>query len=332
MNGCFLSLICRLMVAVAMGATLGARAQTPPPQEQRIIFSSPESDDASSNVPSLEPASPTLSGVADSVRAPLLDLNSSTGAGPFPGPAPMPSPQAAAQMQRQLEEKENWALLTPEEILGVPTAQKIMGLPETNAAGFLDNEPDSLAERYLDRQEQRDKYSTNGVANLSQWNLPTGEADAGMAAAVAIGQAASDPLFSGFLSDPGQRQNTSPSSLFGLGSPPPAVSAPTAEQIAADEAFQKLIAPNSTPADMLPPPSTTAFSPPPDTLLAKPLPNPLGASFTPLSGNMKAPLGANPLPTLFPANPTPIAPEWKPQPPPWMNPTPQPGDIPQRKF
>lgn len=338
MNRRFPTLQCLLPVALALSVMPAVQAQGPAPQEQRISFSSPDNDDVNSNVPSLAPAASPLTGAADSVRAPSLDFNPSPG-GPVPGPGPIPSPEQAAQMQQQLDKEKNWALLTPEEILGVPTAEKIFGLPETNAEGQLDNGSESLELRFLEREQQRDKATTNGgFAALSQWNLPTRATNGAMAAAVAIGedsQGMQSLFFTPLSANPAQNQNAGGTGLFGLGSPPPAATGPNAEQVAEDEAFQKLMTPYqesppaTSPGEMV---SSSSSPSTPDTLLAKPPANPIGASFVPLSGNINAPAGANPMPGLIPLINTPIAPEWKPQLPPWLDPTPQPGETPQRKF
>jgi len=336
MNRRIPTLQCLLAVALAMSVMPAVQAQGPAPQEQRISFSSPDNDDVNSNVPSLAPLASPLTGAADSVRAPSLDFNPSPG-GPVPGPEPMPSPEQAAQMQQQLDKEKDWALLTPEEILGVPTAEKLFGLPGTNAEGQWDNGSESLEQRFLQREQQRDNATTNGgFAALSQWNLPTGATNGAIAAAVAIGEGSpglQGLFFTPLSANPAQNQNAGGSGLFGLGSPPPAPTAPNAEQVAEDEAFQKLITPYQEAPSATPPGETPSSSPSmPDTLLAKSQANPIGASFVPLSGNINAAAGANPMPTLIPLTNTPIAPEWKPQLPPWLDPTPQPGEVPRRPF
>lgn len=328
-----------LPVALATSVTPAVQAQGTAPQEQRISFSSPD-EDVSSNVPSLAPAYSPLTGAADSVRAPSMDLNTPPN-GAMPEPGPMPSLEQAAQMQQQLDKEKNWALLTPEEILGIPTAEKLFGLPETNAEGQIDNGSESLEQRYLERQEKRDNAMTNnGFATLSQWNLPTGATNVAMAAVVAIGENSEGLqglFFTPLAVNPAQNQNhlAGGAGLFGLGSPPPTVTAPSTEQVAEDEAFQKLITPYQ-PAPPAAPPvemgSSSSSPSMPDTMLAKPQANPIGASFVPLSGNINAAAGANPMPTLIPLTNAPIAPEWKPQMPPWLDPTPQPGEIPRRPF
>jgi hypothetical protein len=76
---------------------------------------------------------------------------------------PQLTPQQLQKLQKQMDEKKNWALGTPEEILGVPTVEKIMGLPEHGTEDQL-----SMEERYLHRQErQRNETATNSLSVLT---------------------------------------------------------------------------------------------------------------------------------------------------------------------
>jgi hypothetical protein len=42
------------------------------------------------------------------------------------------SAEEVKQWQKLLDDKKNWTLLTPEEFMGIPTAEQIMGLPDPN--------------------------------------------------------------------------------------------------------------------------------------------------------------------------------------------------------
>jgi hypothetical protein len=320
-----------LPIAVATGMALIVPAQVVGQQEQPILFSSPDSDDIGTNMPSLTPRPPTMPEAAQAFQASSFDFNPASDA---PTELAMPlSPEEVAQMQKQLDEKENWALLTPQELLGVPTPQKIMGLPE--------NENESVTERYLERQETP---VTNEAAGLSQWDVSADESNSAAATVAVFGSA--NPAASSFFSQmmgnsaPGQGQNTGNWS-FSFGSGPAAPSQPTPEQVAEAEAFQKMItfhssaslpSPteplfNANPFDTQSKPVLLAAQPVQDTLTPPPQFNPLGASFTPLNKGVHMPVGVKPLPGLIPQNLTPIAPEWKPQLPPWMSPVPEPGQI-----
>ena len=80
-------------------------------------------------------------------------------------PQPL-SPEQVRQMQKKFEEQRNWTLLTPEEIMGLPSAEKIMGLPEPNK----NLTPE---QRYLKREEQRrGAAATNGLMRAGAFGGP----------------------------------------------------------------------------------------------------------------------------------------------------------------
>ena len=123
------------------------------------------------------------------------------------------------------------------------------------------------------------------------------------------------------------------SKSFNLPAPPKA----TPEQEAAMAQFRQLLEPHSPPDGAARTPASdspffsrsTAHASGPSTVI------PIGKSFTPLSSGIAMPAGPAPLPGLLgPTNAAAsvFAPEWKPQPPPWMSSQPQLGVIPQRKF
>src|SRR5271154_2114407 len=118
----FSSLICSLLVVCAT-AVASAQAQTQEP----IIFSAPDT-----NAPSLAPRSPMLPDFDNPVQR---QLNFSPApAMPAPG-VPAISPAQAAQWQQAVDREKNWTLMTPEEIFGLPTAEKILGVSERDAMG-----------------------------------------------------------------------------------------------------------------------------------------------------------------------------------------------------
>ncbi len=68
------------------------------------------------------------------------------------------SPAEQKAWEKILEGKKKWAMMTSEEILGIPTAEKILGLPEKNEDAKL-----SVEQRYLKRQERATAFAaTNG--------------------------------------------------------------------------------------------------------------------------------------------------------------------------
>jgi hypothetical protein len=241
-------------------------------------------------------------------------------------------------MQRLLDERKNWALLTPEEILGLPTPEKILGQPKNEA----------VVVRYYERQEQlrtRTNNDSYGPADSTPWWDFSGDQEPQMDAGVwpSTGGRQGNAALTGRLlgGTPGNRAGTAQppesgwSKSFNLPAVPPK---PTPEQQAAMNQFQQLLQPHSLPGggansqslgSPIFPPASTAPAPEPPAVIS------LGASYAPLSSRIVMPTGVTPLPGLLgPTNtglPA-LAPEWKPQAPPWMSSAPQPDAIPQRKF
>jgi len=126
-----------LLASVAMAASCSAvvlhAGQRP---GQPISFSSPDHDNVSSNTPSLAPKPPESLDFANAIQSPDANFGPASHDGSLPEPPPPAmSPAQAQQMQRLLDERHNWALRTPEEILGVTTREKILGIQDRNALG-----------------------------------------------------------------------------------------------------------------------------------------------------------------------------------------------------
>jgi len=336
-----------LLAGAAVATVLPAPAQAPMRQGQPILFSTPDNDEVTTNVPSFSAEPPILSGFAGAVQAPTLNFNAAPRTAPLPAPsAPVVATARAAQLQRQLDERKNWTMLTPEEILGLPTPEKMLGLQERDAAGQPKNQ--TVAERYYERQERQLNSGTNGYAadnSPAQWNFSGSQPPQFTPANNVPGNAT---LMNRFLNGKPDNNNATASQnpdfnwpkLF---SPTATPTAPTPEQqaAAAESAaeFQKLLEPRSaTPAAAKTSPGGTIFSAsqkPSGPVLGQPAMNPIGLSFAPLSSGISTPAGVTPLPGLPDQNvkpAAPAAPEWKPQLPPWMLSGPQLGVIPQRKF
>ena len=235
-------------------------------------------------------------------------------------------------------------LLTPAEILGAATPEKMMGIPERDAFG----QPKNLTalERYTDRQNQLQlrMAKTNALLagdSSSTWNF-SGDAFA-MSNSISGGwrnaEASDNPLFNS-ASDrqtlARQNENNAWSRLF---SQPSAVSAPDLAQQADMERFRQLLNPGSSSGS----PATTSSSEGmrtslPQTLLGsdldQPAPDQIGASFPPLSSGISKPPELPKLPVAWSLGYTsaPPAAAWAPQQAPWLAPGPQPFVAPQRKF
>ena len=339
-----------LIAGVTLAAAYAAQAQHAGRRPgQAIIFSSADDDDVSSNMPSLAAKPPGMLDFANTVQSPVLKFGAASETEPQPGPqTPAISPAQAQRMQRLLDERKNWALLTPEEILGLPTQGKIPGVPDRDAFGQPKNK--TVVAQYYERQEQlrartnNDNYGAPDSA--PRWDF-SGSRELPMnpniwtpAGSRPGNSALMNQLLNGTPDSrpaPAQAPERGWSKSFNLPAPPPG---PTPEQQAAMEQFRQLLQPHSLPGGIAKAPALgrPIFSSPSTT--PNPAPGqsaviPIGASFTPLSSGIAMPAGVTPLPGLLGQNNTALpmlAPEWKPQAPPWMSSAPQPGAIPQRKF
>jgi hypothetical protein len=237
--------------------------------------------------------------------------------------------------------------MTPAEILGVTTPEKILQIQERDAAG----QPKNLTpiERYNERQHTKnartnDSYfpdrsmpsrnflgSRNNHTNTISFN-PTDNGLKNLRPTIfnnSMNAAPNNDLFA----NPGEGAIWS--KLVDLPAPPPA---PNPAQQADMDQFRQLLERGLPPtaATTLAPGGTTLFQP--QTLPAsgstRPLANPAGASFTPLSSGIGKPAGLESLPgvTGQAGSLSAFTPSLAPQSPPWMSQTPQPFVVPQRKF
>jgi hypothetical protein len=333
MNRLDIKFACFLPAVALVGIALFIPSQAMAQGEQPILFSSPDGDDSATNAPSLTPIPPSLPDAAEAIQAPSFNLNAPPGS-PSMAAARMPSPQQVSQMEQQQDQKDNWVFLTPQEMLGVPTAKQIMGLS--------DDDHDTALQRYLKRQENP---ATNAAVSSFLDTSPS-ETNATEVSVAVFGSpnSAESSFYSKVLGSavPNQtpHQNTGGWSFnFGSGSSAPVDSKPSPEQVAQNEAFQKMLEAHG-PSPSLPPwlsgntigaqPKlvSPAMQPAQDSMIATPQFNPVGASFAPLSANLRLPEGFKPLPAIGQPVLQPRKPEWTPQLPPWMSKVPQPGQIP----
>ena len=317
---------------------------------QSILFSSPESDTVFSNMPSLSPKPPESLDFGGTLRAPQPFSFS----GPpvdmplLPG-VPVVSPAEALQMQDLLDKRKNWMLLTPAEILGATTPEKILGIQEHDAAGRPKNL--TALERYTERQNQTPQVNTNTDA-FPTWNfsdkqpntsnsIPGGLGSPDNMASSLLNPAPNNQIFAG------KNGNNSWSKLFGSPSRSPVV---TMQQQTNMDLFRQLLKPGSsatatptTPSSSTAAPTTSSLSDIikislPQTALSsgfgQSVLTPVGASFTPLNSGIGKPAEMPKLPSIWSLSLTspPSAAAWAPQQPPWLSLTPQPFTIPQRKF
>ena len=158
-----------LVIGVAVAA-FSAEAQPAGRRPgQAIIFSSPDGEDVSSNLPSLTAKPPELLDLANAVPSPGANSDAAApgrAAGSAASPADFPRPSATSAAT--LDEQKNWAMMTPEEILGLPTQKKILGVTDRDAFGRPKDE--SAVMQYFNRQDQSQSRTNDGhfgAADLS---------------------------------------------------------------------------------------------------------------------------------------------------------------------
>jgi hypothetical protein len=319
---------------------------------QAIIFSSADDDGVSSNMPSLAAKPPGMFDLANAVQSPGANSGAATQNEPPPEPPPTAiSPAQVQQMRRLLDEQRNWALLTPEQILGMPTPEKALGISDRDAFGQPKNE--TVIAQYFKREQQSQVHTNidnHGAANPAPpWDTsssPELQMNHNIWAP-ADSKPGNPTVVDQFLNvnaannaTPAKTQQGGWTKSFNLPSPPPD---PTPEQQAAMDQFRQLLQPRTPSEDSAKTPvlGSPIFSPSstaqaPVAQISEPSPAiPIGASYAPLSDGIAMPTRVTPLPGLLgPTNApvTALIPEWKPQPPPWMSSGPQLGVIPQRKF
>jgi hypothetical protein len=353
-----------LPLAAVLIAVFSAQAQrTASRRGQSILFSSPGSDTVFSNLPSLSPQPPESLDFGDTLQAPPSFSFSGPPVNlPLPVGVPVVSPAEALRLQDLLDKRKNWMLMTPAEILGATTPEKILGIQEHDAAGRSKNL--TALERYTERQNQTPQANTNTDA-FPTWNFPDKRPDALNSTPGKLGSP--DNMASPLLNPTpnkqtfaGQIENKRWSKLFGSPSPSPVV---TKAQQTDMERFRQLLKPGSsstaaattyslggikislpqtelgsdlgqsalTPVDAPFTPKLVEFVPLVERQSAL---TPVGASFTPLNNRIGKPAEMPKLPGIWSLSVTspPSATAWWPQPPPWLSLTPQPFAFPQRKF
>jgi hypothetical protein len=213
---------------------------------QSILFSSPESDTVFSNMPSLAPKPPESLDFGSTLEAPpSFNFSGPSVDTPLPMGVPVVSPAEALRMQELLDRRKNWMLLTPAEILGATTPEKIMGVQERDAAGRPKNL--TALERYTERRDQTPPVNTN-INAFPTWNFSDKQPDTLNSIPGGLG---SPNNMAGSLLNPapdnqtfaGQNGNNNWSKLFDSPSPSPVVT--LAQQTDMDR-FRQLLKPGSS--------------------------------------------------------------------------------------
>ena len=304
---------------------------------QEIIFSAPKADDSQAVTPSLAPQNSGLPTLPGTLLAPVPAFPTR----PPPGERrPPPVNSSEQQRLKQLqEERRNWTLMTPAEIFGVKTTEKLLQPPERDAFGR--EKKTTPLERYLDRENQARAGLTNGWRSdraNSPWSFSHDDNKAGPPGRRLDGTADPAENLNRFL-DSQQNGNGSANPDLNSGGngfdafAQKKVTKEKLEQQASMERFRQMLLPSAEPS-----PNSRFFPVPKPVVnpnLTQPdyVPNPAGASFRPLVSNIGRPEGLTPLPGVVTPRLQPaVIPSWKPQPPPWLSQSPQPTAFPQQKF
>jgi hypothetical protein len=310
-----------------------------------IIFSSPDNSEVSSNLTSLstQPVSP----------ANLQGLFENTTPVPSFSFGPAPTLDTGRRLQKKSDDRSDWILQTPAEIMGVAPDQ----LLPTNKRNEKDGQDKlTLLERYLARQNpafrskmkssrsqnfQGDENDQTNSDDYSPDLLNTGPND--LRSSTTPGQplnaVPSTVLGNNLFAPPNQDDSTWPNVMGNQ--VPPSTPNPinSAQQQANMDQFRQMLNPGFAPVSTATslPKTATSFKPQfslPVSDSTQPLANPMDTFFAPLTSGIGQPAPMATLPGITrqaSTQPQPV-PAWAPQPAPWTSPNPQPFVIPQRKF
>lgn len=309
------------LTAVFCLLTMMAKAQTG--SEQSILYSAPDGQSVSNALlPSAQ--APGTSGEIPNLpeAQPGFEFSSTPGQ-PMLIPRPILPPRHKQQDDSDI--RKSMGLETPAEAMGVPTARELFGLPNAKVTNSMSQyDEDAAASNYL----------SSGAANSdSSWaKILSADSDAFQSAKTADSNSLRGAFFDSDTSDSMFREkkaddekadddfNTSSFSQINDGQP-------AQSALAATDPFGAQA--NTAGLAQNPAPAASAFS------------EPSASSQSPFAlPKVSAPESTMPqLPTLpgvagqnagSPSQPA--RPSWAPKPPPWLDPTPQPGTMPQRKF
>jgi len=263
------------------------------------------------------------------------------------------NPNAAA-WQKALQDRKNWTLMTPEEVLGIPTAASMLGIVDPEEARL------SPEQRFLKRRDQETQAgATNGpvnsisAASSSIWGNINDSAGVfqnpdnnGLPFMNTRQGVPGQPDDRGAFFNKTAVSRNAPAPNAGtiwassFQSPPPAAK-PTARQLEGMETFRALL--DSPPSEQSRPIAQSTVSPnpypTPSAVTADPFMqpqplsySPIGSIPSPLESGISKPTGINPLPGITGNRPPPPKPAPVVKPPPWMSDSPQIGTLPKRQF
>lgn len=321
------------LIAAGMSVTVVSftQAQTLTGDGQSIVFSVPDDGNTTSNAPSLAAQPPDAADFGGTVQAPNLGFQT-----PRTTSAQMPAPQQAA-VSAAGANRRDWWMETQAEILGVATPAQEMKIKKRDAAG----QPENLTalERFYERQNQPQTGDAAGSIsaepssggdfreNDSAWlnansmDMPHGGfgnsqrqpqlAGSSQQSAPGNGAVASQGWDSGWL------KNLSAATTKPAQSP---------AQAANMADFQKLLQTSQPSKSSDDSSGDRLFSSMQKSAFDRQPVNPSSQQ-----GQFNSGFGVLPgVAGKSPVQAAPAAPDWKPQPPPWMLKGPQPDMIPQR--
>lgn len=308
-------------------------------QGQPIFFSSPESENVTSNLPSLLPRLAEQPDFANTLPTPSsFDFNPPPADDTPQFDVPVLLTDEGRRLQGVLDPKKNWIMMTPGEIFGVTTPEKIMGIPERDAIGRRKNQ--TALERYNERQSQILSSNANAYRTTyesASWNHLSdplrGHSETFNSVYVDYWNMAnkSDLPFNSSHDN----QTLTGSNLWSkaLVSPSPSLFPNEAQQTDIDRLKQLFGLGSASATSPLPSRSGRKSSLVKKLLdpgVSQPSFNPAGASYNSLNRSIGKPADLPAMPSVWGLNATsPPAPAWAPQQPPWMS---QPFAVPQRKF
>jgi hypothetical protein len=312
--------------------------------QQAIQFSTPAEDPANQEIGFVPKAEPKVTSAFNAPK-PLFKVGPSVNFSLLPcGPAPVIVTPRNQQWQQNQEAMRDWTLLTPEQILGVPTPESILGLADPQEDPNL-----SLEERYLKRRERQ---SEGGVEATNTWQpvvhskegLWSGPFDDSQtatrfteslelstSASIGLGDKRDFKQLFGQASMAGGNGQADSlwSSPFGSAAVPAKA---TPEQLAGMERFRTLFMDHAEPAKPATVYAGQATATPNPNFQVQPAYISSGHSFAALKDDIVKPVGLTPLPGITGPAPTPVKKTLTVQPPPWMSSSAQHASLPQRQF
>jgi len=333
-----------LLVAITGGVVIPAFAQRPARRStQPILFSAPGNNDVATNNASLLPRAPESSELMGVIEAPAqINFSRLSSPEPLPTMVTLPSPVEVMRERNILDRRRNWALLTPAEILGVDTPEKVLGVTERDAFG----QPKNLTamERYTERLNQLLSPARTNAAPADNaattWLYPDGGRSgsnflsAKWRSAQSMGSSPFNPA-PNTQPQAALNENQGWSRLFNI-APAPLAQGPDTARDEDIERFRQLLNPDTVSAAAGATPALGGLKTTlPQGLLNAGLAQSAKADgpFAPLRSGIGKPPELPKLPGVLSVTYTspPVAP-WAPQPAPWLSPGPQPFAAPQRKF